>query len=108
MRRVRASALKRETGMNVVQAGRILEQILDRLIPTGYGTFKKLSIRTKQELAVLMFVANRLKSGPLFTDDDLLRDLSHILQKQNLLRQSEVAALSQRKAAITIFALTTI
>jgi hypothetical protein len=107
LRRTRASDLKREAGMNPIHAKRVLDCILARVGPTGSGGLSKLTIIDSQEWALLKLVANRLKAGPLFTEEDLIKDFSRVLRKRNLLKQKESLGLIAQKAPISIFALTT-
>jgi hypothetical protein len=105
LRRTKASTLKREAGMNPIHAKRVLDRILARVGPTGSGGLSKLIIIDSEEWALLKLVANRLKAGPLFTEEDLIKDFSRVLRRRNLLKQKESLGLIAQKAPISIFAL---
>jgi hypothetical protein len=82
LRRTKASTLKREAGMNPIHAKRVLDRILARVVPTGSGGLGKLTIIDSEEWALLKLVANRLKAGPLFTEEDLIKDFSRVLRRR--------------------------
>jgi hypothetical protein len=105
LRRMRASILLRETGLNKLQARQVLEQIFSRSVLTAGGGMTKLSLATQEELAVAVCVARHLKSGPVFTDNDLFEDFCRALQHQQLLSAAEKDELKKSKAAVTLFAL---
>lgn len=106
LRRTKASTLNREVGTNPIRAKRVLDRILARVGPTGSGGLSRLTIIDSEELALLKLLASRVKAGPLFTEQDLMKDLSRVLQKRNLLKQTEFSRLIAQKAPISIFALT--
>jgi hypothetical protein len=106
LRRMRKSTLRRETHTNLIHAKRVLERILVRMAPTGFGGIRKPIILSREEYEVFMCVSNNLKGGPLFTAGDLFRDFSRILQKRDFLKVSEVPTLEKIKPAICLFALT--
>jgi hypothetical protein len=106
LRRTRAPTLKRETRTNPRHAKRVLDRILARVGPTGSGGLSKLTIIDAEELALLKLLGSRFKAGPLFTEQDLMKDLSRVLQKTSLLKQIEYSGLTAQKAPISIFALT--
>lgn len=105
LRRTRASTLKREARTNPVRAKRVLDRILARVGPTGSGGLSKLTILDAEERALLKLLGSRVKAGPLFTEQDLIKDLSRVLQKRSLLKQAESSRLIAQKAPISIFAL---
>jgi hypothetical protein len=107
LRRTNASLPKRDAGTSPTRAKHVLDRILSRLVPTGDGDLSKFSIIDAEELALLKLLANRVKAGPLFTDKDLMKDLSRVLQKNKLLKQTGTSVLAAQKAPISIFALAT-
>jgi hypothetical protein len=106
LRRMRASTLKRLARTNPTHAKRVLERILVRMAPTGFGGLRKPILLDEEEFRIFVFLASYTKGGSLFTDKDLLKDFAHILQKQGLLKTSETLALSEIKPALSLFALT--
>ena len=105
MRRIRPSVLKRETRTNPVRASKVLERILSRLTPLPGGGLSKAIIRNPEEQAVFVCVASHVKSGPIFTQDDLMKDFEKVLSRMKLLRAQELPALRKRSAAVSILAL---
>jgi len=82
LRRTKASIVKREAGTNPIHAKRVLDRILARVGPTGSGGLGKLTIIDSEEWVLLKLLASRVKAGPLFTEQDLMKDLSRVLKKE--------------------------
>jgi hypothetical protein len=89
LRRMRKSTLKRETNTNPVHAKRVLDRILARMTPTGAGGVAKPLLMNSEELAVFC-VANNLKGGPFFADNDLFKDFARLLQRLGILQKSGI------------------
>jgi len=104
LRRMRASVLKRETGLTPAQAKAMLEKIIATMTPTGGGLSKPL-IFTETEFSLFICAGSQIKGGPLFSEDDLLKDFARALKDQNLLADSEIGALKKAKTGISLFAL---
>jgi hypothetical protein len=104
LRRMRKSILLRETGLNRTDAEKVLERILARSLNIAGGV--RIGALSAEETNVFLCVANNLKGGPLFSDNDLFEDLCRALINQGLLQPSEKLALRKSKPAVSLFALT--
>jgi hypothetical protein len=106
LRRMRGSTLKRKTGVTPRRAKDVLEQILSRMTPSSHGALRKPTLQTDEEFAVFMCVGNNMKGGPLFTDDDLLKDFKKVAIEIGVIKKSEEARLAAVRPAMALFALT--
>jgi hypothetical protein len=102
-RRMRPSMFK-AARIKRTRAEEVLERILARMTPTGFGGLRKPIIKDPEEYMVFMMVGRVVKGGSLFTEDDLFKDFAGILRTQALLKPKEVRALENAKPAITLFA----
>jgi hypothetical protein len=93
-------------GISRPEAQAVLERILDRLIPVAPDRASKLKLKTQKEFEVISFAASFLKGGSQFSDNSLFEDLCRALQRRRVLSNIEKQGFRKVKAAVTIFALT--
>lgn len=106
LRRMRKSTLKREARTNPTHAKRVLDRILARMQPTGFGGLTKPVMLSQEEYDVFSCVVTHTKGGPLFNEDDLFREFVRILRKNELLETSEAEAFEGCRVAVSLLALT--